>query len=60
MEPTEPAQQAARIVVALMRGISIMRAIDPDAVDQPFLEAMMAFVARAMTTSGDRSRPGQD
>jgi len=49
-EPAEPAPQAARIVVALMRGISIMRAINPDAIDQSFLEAAMAFVARAMTT----------
>jgi len=49
MEPIESARQAARIVVALMRGIGIMRAIVPDAVDQAFLEAAMAFVARAMT-----------
>ncbi len=48
LEPAESARQVARIVVALMRGISIMRAIDPDAVDQAFLEGAMAFVARAL------------
>jgi len=48
IEITEPARHAARIVVALMRGISMMRAIDPDAVDEAFLETVMAFVARAM------------
>jgi AcrR family transcriptional regulator len=48
IEITEPARHAARIVVALMRGISTMRAIDPDAVDEAFLETVMTFVARAM------------
>ena len=56
MEPAEPARQAARIVVALIRGISIMRAIDPDAVDQAFLEAAMAFVGRAMTAAPSQAQ----
>jgi AcrR family transcriptional regulator len=46
----EPVHHVARIVVALMRGLSIMRAIDTDAVDdEAFLETVMAFLARAMT-----------
>jgi len=60
MVPKESPEQAARIVVALMRGVSLMRAINPDAVDQPFLEALMAFMARAMTTSGDQATPAED
>ena len=47
----EPVDHLARIVVALMHGISLMRAINPDAVDQPFLESVMALLARALTTA---------
>ena len=50
IENREPVEHVARIVVALMRGLSIMRAIDADAVDdESFLESVMAFLARAMT-----------
>jgi AcrR family transcriptional regulator len=45
----DPTQHVARIVIALMRGISTMRNLDPDAVDEPFLETVMAFLIRAMT-----------
>ncbi len=45
----DPAPHVARIVIALMRGISMMRNLDPDAVDEPFLESVMAFLIRAMT-----------
>ena len=44
----EPARHAARFVVALMNGVSVMRALDPAAVDQAFLESMMTFIARAL------------
>ncbi len=47
---TEPTEHVARIVVALMRGIGTMRAIDDGVVDESFLETVMAFVARAMTS----------
>ena len=45
----DPPEHVARIVIALMRGISMMRNLDPDAVDEPFLESVMAFLIRAMT-----------
>ncbi len=45
----ETPEQAARIVIALMRGLSAMRLIEPDEVDRSLLEATLAFVARAMT-----------
>jgi len=48
IETDEPARHAARFVVALMNGISVMRALDPAAVDQAFLESMMTFIARAL------------
>jgi AcrR family transcriptional regulator len=47
--PKESAQHAARIVVAMMRGISTMRVIESDAVDESFLESVMSFIGRAMT-----------
>jgi AcrR family transcriptional regulator len=47
---TEPTEHVARIVVALMRGIGTMRTIDASVVDESFLETVMAFVARAMTS----------
>jgi AcrR family transcriptional regulator len=47
----EPARHAAHIVVALMQGIGNIRAIDAESVDDSFLETVMAFVARAMTSA---------
>jgi AcrR family transcriptional regulator len=44
----EPLDHVARIISALFRGISIMRAIDPDAVDEAFLESVMAFLTRGL------------
>jgi AcrR family transcriptional regulator len=49
IETTEPADFAARIVVSLFRGIGIMRLIDPDQVDEAFLEDLMQFLYRAMS-----------
>jgi len=42
----EQTENVARIIVALMNGISIMRALNADAVDDAFLETAMAFMAR--------------
>jgi AcrR family transcriptional regulator len=44
----EPLDHVARIISALFRGISIMRAIDADAVDEEFLESVMAFLTRGL------------
>jgi AcrR family transcriptional regulator len=45
----ETPQQAAQIVVALMNGLFVTRAIDPEAVDESFLESVIAFLARSLT-----------
>jgi AcrR family transcriptional regulator len=44
----EQTDHVARLIVALMNGIGIMRALNPDAVDNDFLETAMAFLARAL------------
>ena len=43
-------EDAARITLALTRGIAMMQETDPDAVDGRFLESMLEFLARALTT----------
>jgi AcrR family transcriptional regulator len=54
----ESPDHAARIVVALMRGIGLLRMIDPEMVDESFLEDLMDFFYRAMTAGPeDRSPP---
>jgi AcrR family transcriptional regulator len=45
---SEQTDQVARLIVALMNGISIMRALNADAVDDAFLETAMGFLARAL------------
>lgn len=45
----EPAAHVAVIVTALSRGLNLLRAVAPDAVDQDVLESAMTFVARALT-----------
>ena len=44
----EQTDHVARLIVALMNGIGIMRALNADAVDDAFLETAMAFLARAL------------
>jgi AcrR family transcriptional regulator len=43
-------EDAARITLALTRGIAMMQETDPDAVDERFLESMLEFLARALTS----------
>jgi hypothetical protein len=38
----------ARIIQAFSRGLAIMRSLDPECVDQSFLETAIAFLARAL------------
>jgi AcrR family transcriptional regulator len=47
MEDQEPAERAARIIVALFRGINMMRMANPEAAGDDLLEAAIAFVTRA-------------
>lgn len=42
------AERSARIIVALFRGINLMRALDPDAAGEDLLEEAIAFVTRAL------------
>jgi AcrR family transcriptional regulator len=53
----EQTSDVARIIVALMNGIGIMRALNPDAVDDAFLETTMAFLARALVPVSTPSAP---
>ncbi|HMH59296.1 MAG TPA: TetR family transcriptional regulator C-terminal domain-containing protein, partial [Galbitalea sp.] len=48
LDMDEGAENTARIVVALFRGIALMRAQQPDAVDAALLEDAMTFVARGL------------
>jgi AcrR family transcriptional regulator len=47
IEVSEPAEQTARIIVALFRGISMMRTANPEVAGNELLEAAIAFVTRA-------------
>jgi AcrR family transcriptional regulator len=47
IEVDEPAKQTARIIVALFRGISMMRTSNPEVAGEELLEAAIAFVTRA-------------
>ncbi|MGH9091541.1 MAG: TetR/AcrR family transcriptional regulator [Acidimicrobiales bacterium] len=49
-EPTwEPADHVAVIVTALMRGLNLMRSLNPDVVDEAVLESTLRFIARGLT-----------
>lgn len=50
IETAEPATYAARIVLSLMNGVGMMRMIDPELVDESFLEDLIDFFYRAMTS----------
>ena len=43
----EPAERTARIIVALFRGIGMMRTANPEVAGEELLEAAIAFVVRA-------------
>jgi AcrR family transcriptional regulator len=44
----ESARHVARFIQAFSRGVGLMRGIDPDAVDDSFLETAIAVLARGM------------
>jgi AcrR family transcriptional regulator len=54
-KPIESPSHAARIVVALMRGVGMMRALDPDEADDEFFQTVMSFMARALMTAPEPS-----
>ncbi len=47
IEVEVPSEQTARIIVALFRGINMMRTANPEATGEELLEAAIAFVTRA-------------
>jgi AcrR family transcriptional regulator len=47
IEVEEPAERTARIIVALFRGINMMRTANPEVAGEELLEAAIAFVTRA-------------
>jgi AcrR family transcriptional regulator len=48
---TGSARHMAHFIQAFSRGIGMLRAIDPDVVDEPFLEAAIEFLARGLEPS---------
>jgi AcrR family transcriptional regulator len=48
IEPLERPEHVARIITALFNGISIMRALKIEAVDEAFLETVMSFLAQGL------------
>lgn len=48
LDPLDSTTNTARIVEALFRGIWLMRALDPDAVDAALVESALSFVSRAL------------
>lgn len=54
LAPLESSTDTARIIVALMRGVSMMRALEPElAEDDRFLEMVIEFVARSLVAAPD-------
>jgi AcrR family transcriptional regulator len=49
----ESAEDVARIVMAMFHGVSLMRALDPEAADDAFFERAVTFATRALLSSGD-------
>ena len=47
-EHVEPAERTARIIVALFRGISMMRTANPEAAGEDLLQGAIEFVTRAL------------
>ena len=48
IELDEPVERTARIIVALFRGISMMRTSDPEMAGEDLLEGAIAFVSRGL------------
>lgn len=57
IEDTASAEQAARFVVALMRGLFTMRLIEPEAVGQPLVSAVLELLERALTPRAQAQDP---
>lgn len=51
MEPLEDPERVARIIEVLFRGISLLRVMQPEVVDDRLLEVAVQFVARGLGTA---------
>jgi AcrR family transcriptional regulator len=52
MEPLEDPERVARVIEVLFRGIGLLRVMQPEAVDDRFLEVAIEFVARGLGSTG--------
>jgi AcrR family transcriptional regulator len=57
VEPLENSAHVARIITALFRGISVMRALNPDDVDDDFLATTMSFLAAGLLPAKTDAAP---
>ena len=53
LEPLEDTERVARLIEVLFRGISLLRVLQPEVVDDRLLEVAVEFVARGLGTSVD-------
>jgi AcrR family transcriptional regulator len=52
LRPIESAADSARIVIALMKGVGLMRSLEPElAADEDFLRKVIEFIARALQST---------
>lgn len=51
LEPLEDANAVARIITVLFRGIGLLKIMQPDVVDDAFVQAAVAFVTRGLGVS---------
>ena len=50
--PLEDPERTARVIEMLFRGIGMLRAMQPDVVDDELLRVAIEFVARGLGTTG--------
>jgi hypothetical protein len=53
MEPLEDTERVARVIETLFRGISMLRVLQPEVVDERLLQVAIEFVARGLDAQGD-------
>jgi hypothetical protein len=48
LEPPEPAERVARIIVVLFRGIGLLRVLQPEVADDALVEAAISLISRGL------------
>jgi hypothetical protein len=51
LEPLEDPERVARVIEVLFRGISLLRIMQPEVVDDRLLKVAIEFVARGLGTT---------